>query len=63
MLSHGNYSIFEPQEMVKENKEHFKTVLENFIAFINILWVSTVFFNTVSVSRYSRPITVTRAPD
>jgi wobble nucleotide-excising tRNase len=31
ILSHGNYSIFEPQEMVEENKEHFKTVLENFI--------------------------------
>jgi hypothetical protein len=31
MLSHGKYSIFEPQEMVEENKEHFKTVLGNFI--------------------------------
>ena len=31
ILSHGNYSIFEPQEMQDENKEHFKKVLENFI--------------------------------
>jgi len=31
ILSHGNYSIFEPQEMQEENKEHFKKVLENFI--------------------------------
>jgi wobble nucleotide-excising tRNase len=31
MLSHGNYSIFEPQEMVEENKNHFKAVLEGFI--------------------------------
>ena len=31
ILSHGNYSIFEPQEMQEENKEHFKKVLDNFI--------------------------------
>ncbi len=31
ILSHGNYSIFEPQEMQEENKEHFRKVLENFI--------------------------------
>jgi hypothetical protein len=31
MLSHGNYSIFDPQEMVEENKNHFKAVLEGFI--------------------------------
>lgn len=31
ILSHGNYSIFEPQMMQDENKEHFKKVLENFI--------------------------------
>jgi wobble nucleotide-excising tRNase len=31
LLSHGNYSIFEPQEMQDENKEHFKNILENFI--------------------------------
>ncbi len=31
ILSHGNYSIFEPQEMQEENKNHFKKILENFI--------------------------------
>ena len=32
ILSHGNYSIFEPVEMQEENKEHFKKILENFIS-------------------------------
>ncbi len=31
LLSHGNYSIFEPKEMVEENKEHFRTILSNFL--------------------------------
>jgi len=31
ILSHGNYSIFEPQIMQEENKEHFRKVLENFL--------------------------------
>jgi hypothetical protein len=31
ILSHGNYSIFEPQVMNDENKEHFRKVLNNFI--------------------------------
>ena len=31
ILSHGNYSIFEPQEMQEENKEHFRTILFNFM--------------------------------
>jgi len=31
ILSHGNYSIFEPQEMQEENKNHFRNILENFI--------------------------------
>ena len=31
ILSHGNYSIFEPQVMQDENKEHFRKVLENFL--------------------------------
>lgn len=31
LLSHGNYSIFEPKEMVEENKEYFKTILSNFL--------------------------------
>lgn len=31
LLSHGNYSLFEPKEMVEENKQHFKKILDNFL--------------------------------
>ena len=31
LLSHGNYSIFEPKEMVEDNKELFKTILKHLI--------------------------------
>lgn len=31
ILSHGGYSIFEPIEMVEENKEYFRTILGNFL--------------------------------
>ncbi len=31
LLSHGNYSLFDPKEMVEENKEHFKDILNNFL--------------------------------
>ena len=31
LMSHGNYSIFEPKEMVNENKEYFKKVLKTFL--------------------------------
>src|SRR5690606_18433636 len=31
VLSHGNYSLFEPVEMVDDNKDLFKQVLENFM--------------------------------
>lgn len=31
LMSHGNYSLFDPIEMVPENKEYFKTILNNFI--------------------------------
>jgi len=31
LLSHGNYSLFDPKEMVEENKDHFKNILNNFI--------------------------------
>ena len=31
LLSHGNYSLFDPMEMVEENKEHFKRILNNFL--------------------------------
>lgn len=31
IMSHGNYSLFDPVEMVQENKEHFKNILNNFL--------------------------------
>lgn len=31
LLSHGNYSLFDPKEMVEENKEYFKNILNNFL--------------------------------
>jgi wobble nucleotide-excising tRNase len=31
ILSHGNYSLFEPQEMLDENKNYFKKILHEFI--------------------------------
>ena len=31
LLSHGNYSLFDPKEMVEENKEHFKNILNDFL--------------------------------
>lgn len=31
LLSHGNYSLFNPKEMVKENKEYFRNILNNFL--------------------------------
>lgn len=31
LLSHGNYNIFEPKEMVEENKEYFRMILSNFL--------------------------------
>lgn len=30
LLSHGNYSLFDPKEMVEENKEYFRNILNNF---------------------------------
>lgn len=27
LLNHGNYSLYEPREMVEENKEYFRTIL------------------------------------
>lgn len=32
VLSHGNYSLFEPIEMLPENKQYFKTILSGFMA-------------------------------
>lgn len=31
ILSHGNYSLFEPMEMTDENKGHFRRILNNFL--------------------------------
>jgi len=31
VLSHGNYSLFEPMEMVAENKQYFKKILTDFM--------------------------------
>lgn len=32
VLSHGNYSLFEPREMLDENKQYFKKILNDFMA-------------------------------
>ena len=32
ILSHGNYSLFEPVEMLEENKQYFKKILNGFMA-------------------------------
>lgn len=32
LLSHGNYSLFEPQEMVPDNKRHSQRILDNFMS-------------------------------
>jgi len=31
ILSHGNYSLFEPQQMLDENKAHFRKILHDFL--------------------------------
>jgi wobble nucleotide-excising tRNase len=31
LMSHGDYSLYEPREMMQENKEHFRRVLRQFI--------------------------------
>lgn len=31
VLSHGNYSLFEPKEMLEENKNYFKKILNDFL--------------------------------
>jgi hypothetical protein len=31
LLSHGNYSMFEPKEMLEENKDYFKKILNDFM--------------------------------
>lgn len=32
LMSHGRYALFEPREMVPDNKEHFKNALNRFLA-------------------------------
>ncbi len=32
LMSHGDYSLYEPREMMQENKDHFARVLRQFIA-------------------------------
>lgn len=32
ILSHGNYSLFEPQQMLEENKQYFRTILRDFLS-------------------------------
>jgi wobble nucleotide-excising tRNase len=32
LMSHGDYSLYEPREMMQENKEHFGRVLRRFLA-------------------------------
>jgi hypothetical protein len=32
VLSHGNYSLFEPMKMLEENKKYFRTILNDFMA-------------------------------
>jgi hypothetical protein len=32
ILSHGNYSLYEPQEMLEENKSYFRKILHDFIS-------------------------------
>ena len=31
LLSHGDYALFDPKEMVEENKEYFRNILNNFL--------------------------------
>jgi len=31
ILNHGNYSLYEPREMLEENKEYFRKILHDFI--------------------------------
>ena len=31
LLSHGNYSLFDPMEMVEDNKRYFRDILENLV--------------------------------
>ena len=32
IMSHGSYSLYEPQEMLEENKRYFRKILHDFIS-------------------------------
>jgi hypothetical protein len=32
LMSHGDYSLYEPREMMPENKEHFGRAMRQFIS-------------------------------
>lgn len=32
LMSHGDYSVYEPREMMEENKKHFRTIFNQFVA-------------------------------
>jgi hypothetical protein len=32
LMSHGDYSLYEPREMMEENKAHFRTIFRQFVA-------------------------------
>ena len=32
LMSHGDYSLYEPREMMEENKAHFRTIFRKFVA-------------------------------
>ncbi len=43
LMSHGDYSLYEPKEMMEENKNHFRKIFRQFIA--NHPFNPTLFFN------------------
>lgn len=49
IMSHGNYSLYEPIEMLEENKELFRTILEDFRAQFP--------FNSDSISEATKEVT------
>jgi hypothetical protein len=32
LMSHGDYSLYEPKEMLEENKAHFRTIFNGFVS-------------------------------
>jgi hypothetical protein len=52
ILSHGNYSLFEPQEMLEENKRYFRKILHEFL---NQYPFNPALFLTESATEMSDP--------